>query len=260
MPIARQGFVHPIGDVQPKRWNCIDGAPADCTALALSAGSGAFGAGGTEAAVARILSLLVALTLFGFHVPPAWPSSPRDDLRASVEDLLSIVEDRAVTAEQRAVRARSAVRSVFDFASAAPRALGPHWRRLSASQREETTRVLSGLLTEAVVARISQAPRRFAGRMRERIAYGGESVSGDRATVRLTLLRGREDVPVVADMVRRGKSWRVDDLWLDGISVVDNYRAQFERLIRDGTYDDVIGRLQARWDTLSVAAVAQRET
>lgn len=205
--------------------------------------------------MARLLSPLFALTISVLFVTPAW-SSPRDDLRAHVELLLGIVEDRAVSAEARAVHARDAVRDIFDFSAAAPRALGAHWRGLSASERQETIRVLSGFLTESVVARLCQAPRRFANRMRERIAYGGESIRGNRATVRMTLLRGHEDIPVTAEMVRHGRSWRVDDLWFDGVSLVDNYRAQFDRLMRAGTYDTAMQRLHAKWETLSVAAVA----
>ena len=210
--------------------------------------------------MARLLSPLFALTISvlfvtPLFVTPAW-SSPRDDLRAHVELLLGIVEDGAVSAEARAVQARDAVRDIFDFSAAAPRALGAHSRRLSASERQETIRVLSGFLTESVVARLRQAPRRFANRMRERIAYGGESISGNRATVRMTLRCGHEDIPVTAAMVRQGQSWRVDDLWFDGVSLVDNYRAQFDRLMRAGTYDTAMQVLHTKWETLSVAAAA----
>jgi phospholipid transport system substrate-binding protein len=210
--------------------------------------------------VARILSLFLAVLIGAVHVTPGWAASPRDELHAHIEGLLRIAEDRTLTAEVRAGRAREAVRGMFDFASAAPRALGHHWQGLTASQRQEITRILSGFLTEAVVARIGQAPQRFADRMRHRIVYGGESVTGDRATVRVTLLRGAESLPVVADMVRRDKSWRVGDLWLDGVSIVDNYRAQFDRLIRGESYDDVVERLHLKWETLTDVAVAPGET
>src|SRR5438067_3704611 len=80
--------------------------------------------------------------------------------------------------------------------------------------------------------------------MRERMVYGTESVSRERATVSLTLARGQEGVPIVADMVRRGTSWRVYDLRLRGVSLVDNYRAQPDRLMRRGTYEETIDRLQ----------------
>lgn len=200
--------------------------------------------------MARILSLLLSLFICGLSVAPAWAASPRDDLRAHIEGLLRIAEDPALGAEERADRARAAVNSMFDFASAAPRALGPHWERLTGSQRQAITRMLSGFLTEAVVARIGYTPRRFADRLRERIAFGGESVNGDRATVSLTLLRRHENLPLVADMVRRGTSWRVADLWLDGVSLVDNYRAQLDRLIRGESYGEMVERLYTKWETL----------
>jgi phospholipid transport system substrate-binding protein len=210
--------------------------------------------------VARMLSLFIALLICQLSVIPASAASPRDDLHAHIDALLRIAEDRSLSAEQRADRARTVVSSMFDFASAAPRALGAHWERLSASQRQALTRMLSGFLTEAVVARIGYAPRRFADRLRERIAFGGESLDGDRATVRVTLLRRHESLPVVADMVRRDTSWRVADLWLDGVSVVDNYRAQLDRLIRGESYDDMVERLHTKWETLIEFADTPGET
>jgi phospholipid transport system substrate-binding protein len=211
--------------------------------------------------VARILSVLLSIVICALHVTPAWSAapSPRDDLRAHIDQLLRVVEDRAVVAEPRAIQAREVVGSVFDFASAAPRAFGPHWRRLSASQRREASEALRGFLTEAVVARLTQAPRHFADRMRHGIAYGREIISGDHATIHLTLLRKYEDVAVEADMVRRGKSWRVEDLSFDGVSLVDNYRAQFDRLMRQRTYDEVIQRLQTKREMLTVAARGPRQ-
>jgi ABC-type transporter MlaC component len=94
--------------------------------------------------------------------------------------------------------------------------------------------------------------------MRERMVYGTESVSGERATVSLTLARGQEDVPIVADMVRRGTSWRVYDLRLRGVSLLDNYRAQLDRLMRQGTYEETIERLQTKREALRLTVRAHR--
>ena len=64
--------------------------------------------------------------------------------------------------------------------------------------------------------------------------YGTESVSGERATVSLTLARGQEGVPIVAGMVRRGTSWRVYDLRLREVSLVQMRRWARALLYRGG--------------------------
>jgi phospholipid transport system substrate-binding protein len=203
---------------------------------------------------------LLALVVGLCAATPAWASSPRDELRNRVEALLAIAEDRSLTVEERAAHARGVVATMFDFSTTARRAFGTYWRRLTAAQRDEATGLMAGFLTEGLVARVSQAPRRSTDRMRQRLVFGTESVSGERATVSLTLTAGREDLPITADMVRRGSRWRVDDLRLDGVSLIANYRAQLDRLMRGASYATVVGRLQTKRDALHVAATTPRAT
>jgi phospholipid transport system substrate-binding protein len=210
--------------------------------------------------VTRILLPLLALVAGLSTATPAWASTPRDELRNRVEELFAIAEDHGLTADERAVRARSVVATMFDFSTTARRAFGTYWRRLTATQRDEATGLVAGFLTEGLVARVSQAPRRSADRMRQRLVFGTESVSGERATVSLKLGAGREDLPITADMVRRGSRWRVDDLRLDGVSLVANYRAQLDRLLRGASYATVAERLQTKRDALHFAATTPRPT
>ena len=208
----------------------------------------------------RILLPLLALVVGLCSAVPAWASSPRDELRNRVEELLAIAEDRTLSVEERAVHARSVVATMFDFSTTARRTFGTYWRRLTTSQRHEATGLVAGFLTEGLVARVSQAPRRSTDRIRDRLAFGSESVFGERATVSLTLAAGHDDLPITADMVRRGARWRVDDLRLDGVSLVANYRAQLDRLMRGASYATVVERLRTKRDALHFAATTPRST
>jgi phospholipid transport system substrate-binding protein len=203
---------------------------------------------------------LLALVVGLCTATPAWASSPREELHNRVEELLAIAENRCLTIDERAVQARRVVARMFDFSTTARRTFGTYWRRLTATQRDEATGLIAGFLTEGLVARVSQAPRRSTERMRQRLVFGTESVSGERATVHLTLGAGRDDLPITADMVRRGSRWRVDDLRLDGVSLVANYRAQLDRLLRGANYTTVVERLQTKRDALHLAATTPRPT
>jgi phospholipid transport system substrate-binding protein len=55
---------------------------------------------------------------------------------------------------------------------------------------------------------------------------------------------------VVARLVRRGERWLVHDVVVGGVSLVGNYRAQFDRIIRTSSYDDLVKRLRTRGDLL----------
>jgi phospholipid transport system substrate-binding protein len=200
-------------------------------------------------------SLLVGIACCLLHMTPAWAASPRDDLQASVAGALARIEDPALTLEQRTASARAAIREMFDFSNAARRAFGDHWLRLTPVQRRDVTWLFGGFVTDVLAARAGYLSPGVSDRLRDRITYRGQSVVGDRAAVRFTWTHGSDDIPLQADMVRRGKLWRVDDLWVQGVSVVDNYRAQVDRLMRDGSYTELVERLKLKRAALATLTV-----
>jgi ABC-type transporter MlaC component len=191
-------------------------------------------------------SLLVVIVCCWLHVTPAWAASPSDDLQASVQGALARIEDPALTVEQRATNARTAIHEMFDFSSAARRVFGDHWLQLTPVQRRDVTWLFGGFLTDVLVAKVSYASPGMSDRLRDRLTYLGESIVGDRAAVRFMWTHGSDGIPFQADMVRRGRVWRVDDLRVHGVSVVDNYRAQVDRLMRESNYTELVERLKLK--------------
>jgi cell division septation protein DedD len=83
------------------------------------------------------------------------------------------------------------------------------------------------------------------------IRYLEESITGDSAAVATALLsRNGSDLDVDYFMVRRGGRWMVRDVVVDGMSLIANYRAQFNRILSTSSYADLIARMQG--DTLEV--------
>jgi phospholipid transport system substrate-binding protein len=93
-----------------------------------------------------------------------------------------------------------------------------------------------------------------------KIRYVGEIVEGDRADVRARLVarKGRE-VTVDARLVRRGDRWLVYDVTLEGISLIGNYRAQFDRIIRRASYPELVRQVTAKRDELLLRKRAPQE-
>jgi phospholipid transport system substrate-binding protein len=84
----------------------------------------------------------------------------------------------------------------------------------------------------------------------EQIKYGGESVEGDVAEVRSTIVgkRGLE-TQVVYRVIHSGSEWQVYDLVVDGVSLVNNYRVQFARLIRTEGYAGLVKKMRTKLET-----------
>ena len=183
----------------------------------------------------RALVISLTLALAGLGRPPAAPLAagpPTDHLRSRIEEVLKVLEDPQLRVEARAEERRTAVRRVaddiFDFAETAKRSLGRHWQARTPAEREEFIQLFTDLLERAYLSKIEL----YSG---ENISYVGDSVEGEAATVRTRILsRQGTEIPVDYRMLRKGGRWLACDVIIEGVSLVANYRTQFNKIIQPG--------------------------
>jgi phospholipid transport system substrate-binding protein len=167
---------------------------------------------------------------------------PSDQLRSRIDRVVGILEDPALKARPEARRAalRGAAGDIFDFAEITRRSLGRHWQSATPAEREELTRLLTALLERAYLGRLEQ----YSG---ERVVLAGEAVDGELATVRTRLVaRGGLEIPVDYRLYRAGDRWVAYDVAVEGVSLVANYRAQFNKIIQTSSAQVLVQRLRAR--------------
>ena len=169
--------------------------------------------------------------------------APTDQLRSSVDQMVKVLDDPALKADSRAQDRRAAIRKeaqvVFDFGETAKRALGRHWQGLSEKDREEFTGLFTDLIERAYISKIE----RYSG---ERIAYAGESVEGGLATVRTRFVTKQgTEIPVDYRMQQRGDRWLVYDVMVEGVSLINNYRTQFDKIIQTSSYAELVRKMKA---------------
>src|SRR6267142_1597474 len=142
------------------------------------------------------------------------------------------------TAQLRAA-IRKEAESIFDFTETAKRALGQHWKSLNPSQQQEFVSLFEDLLERAYVSKIEK----YSG---EKVTYLGDTVDGDVATVKTKFITKQgTEIPIDYRLLRRGDRWLVYDVFVEGVSLVANYRTQFDRIMRTGSYDELVRRLKA---------------
>ena len=188
--------------------------------------------------------ILVAVTGLAVGAPaPARAGAPTDQLKASVDQIVRVLEDPGLRVQARDRDRRAAIRKeaevVFDFTETAKRALGRHWQGLSEKDRQEFTRLFTDLIERAYISKIE----RYSG---ERITYAGESVDAGLATVRTRFVTKQgTEVPVDYRMHERGDRWLVYDVSVEGVSLVNNYRTQFDKIIQSSSYAELVRRMKA---------------
>lgn len=193
----------------------------------------------------RVLALagLVALV-----VAPAWAGAPTEQLKGTIEKIIPILQDPGLKGGTRQEERRAALRTVaneiFDYTESARRALGRYWDGRTDQERREFAQLLGDLLERAFVTKLL----RYGG---EQIAYTGELVDGNLATVKtkITAKNGAE-LPVDYQVLRRGDRWLVYDVTIEGVSLMSNYRAQFQKIIQTSSYADLVRKLKAKQQSL----------
>ncbi len=191
---------------------------------------------------------LALAALFSLSIAPAWAVTPTEQLKGSIDKIIPILENPTLKGDDKLKERRAAIRrvatDVFDFTESARRALGPHWERRTAQERQEFSRLLGDLLERTFAARLEQ----YAG---ERIQYTGESVDGNLATVKTRIItKGGAALAVDYEVLQRGDRWFVYDVWIEGVSLMQNYRAQFNKIIQTSSYEDLVRKLKAKQSSL----------
>jgi len=165
-----------------------------------------------------------------------------EQLKGAIDRVLKVLEDPNYKGAGRQVQRRVAVRKIaddiFDFPEVARRSLGRHWQALSEKQREEFTGLFSDLLERSYISKIEL----YGG---EKITYLAERVDGDVATVPTRFLsKSGAEIPVDYRMLKRGDKWLVYDVNIEGVSLVSNYRTQFNKIIQTSSYNDLVQKLR----------------
>jgi phospholipid transport system substrate-binding protein len=189
--------------------------------------------------VKRILIAAVPLVLL--IVSPLW-AGPTNQLREYTDQVVKVLDDPALARQDRRAAIRKIAHDAFDVTETAKRVLARHWQARTPAEREEFTQLFADLLEGTYIARLDE----YGG---ERIRYVGESVDGELATVRARIVtKAGAEVPVESRVVRRGERWLIYDVLIENVSLIANYRSQFDRIIRTSSYEELVRRLKHKRD------------
>ena len=192
--------------------------------------------------------VLAGALVVGVSSAPAAAGVPTDQLKGAVERVLKTLDDPTLKGDARLGDRRVAVRKIaneiFDFSEIAKRSMARHWQPLSEAQRTEFVGLFADLLERSYISKIET----YGG---EKIQYTAERADGEFATVstRIVTKNGTE-VPVDYRMIKRADRWLVYDVSIEGVSLVSNYRTQFNKIIQTTSYNELVSKLRNKQDEL----------
>jgi phospholipid transport system substrate-binding protein len=179
-------------------------------------------------------------------VQPVWVAAgvPGDQVRQSTDKLLAILKDPQLKGESKKNERRNKLKEViyqrFDFTEMAKRSLGSEWRRRSPEEQKEFVKLFTDLLERAYLDQLES----YNG---EKIQYLKETEDDNRAQVDTKVIdnKGRE-FSVNYRLHNRNGDWKIYDVVIEDISLINNYRAQFNRVLAKSPYEDLVNRMKGK--------------
>ena len=193
-----------------------------------------------------VIAALVWL-LVGNASAQAGPAT--ETVRATFSEANKIITDPATAdrPRERIAAIRMLFSRIFDFRGASERVLGPQWYARTPAEQRDFTFVFGDFVQRGFVYWLASVAEVNGNGGGVTVEYLNESLDRDRVAVHTTILaRGGRLVRLDHEMVYQGKRWMVRDLTIEGISLIANYRAQFDRVMRSSSYHELIARMRER--------------
>jgi phospholipid transport system substrate-binding protein len=193
-----------------------------------------------------LLALMGVVLLHLMFSPSAWAAGPQERIREILEAVSAVLNDPqlqgAAKEAERKQQVRRIIYETFAFEEMARDALGAHWAKLTPQQQEEFVSLFGDLFERSYNRLVLKfLPDR-------KTSYGKESIERDRAVVQTTLVvpKTGEQLPVDYRLIAKGQRWAVFDVVVDGVSIVRNYRAQFEKILQTSSYDTLVQKIKSK--------------
>jgi phospholipid transport system substrate-binding protein len=167
---------------------------------------------------------------------------PLNIVKSATERALQVLKDPQLKSKektaQRIERLKQIINPIFDYEETAKRALGVHWRRRTPAEQREFVKLFRAFLEKIYADRIDE----YAG---ERIIFGREIIDNEYAEVDSTVVNAKgEESPIIFKLRRVGDNWLVYDAVVENISIVNNYRSQFDRVIKTSSYEELVKKIR----------------
>jgi phospholipid transport system substrate-binding protein len=189
-----------------------------------------------------LLTCLMAMLLCG--ALPLHAGAPTEEIRTAIDQGVEVLKSAKLeNSKQRAQvinQLRDIVYTRFDFEEMAKRSLGSHWRRINPQQQKEFVNAFTELLETTYADRIDL----YEG---QQVEYVGETIDKNYAEVNTKVIgKNRETYSVDYKLHQVGGKWRIYDVVAENISVVNNYRSQFNRVVVNSSIEELIKRIKQK--------------
>jgi phospholipid transport system substrate-binding protein len=188
----------------------------------------------------------IALTLIIFLIVPlsVYAGAPLDSVKGNIDKVLDVLRDPALKGESGKKTKKQKIRSIsdkmFDYSELSRRTLGQDWKKLNPAQQNEFTDLYKSLLEDAYADKIINYTD-------EKVAFSKENQLSEKTfEVQTTVLTKKADIPIYYRVIQKDGQWKVYDVVIEGVSLVNNYRNQFREILMNKSPEVLIDTLKKK--------------
>jgi phospholipid transport system substrate-binding protein len=191
-----------------------------------------------------LLNIMVCFWLVAGTAVPVLAGEPIEKIKQTTDKILSIVKDPGLKNPSKAQERRRLVRKAaderFDWEEMARRSLGRYWAQRTAEEKKEFVSLFSELVERTYMSKVED----YSG---EKVRYDGETNDGEYAVVKVNIMSQKnKDISVDYRLQKEGNEWLIYDVSIEGVSLVNNYRTQFNSIIVQSSYENLVKRMKAK--------------
>ena len=173
-------------------------------------------------------------------------AAPTDEVKKTVDEVVRIIASKEMKQHEQKRRQalKKTISLVFDYSEMAKRSLGKHWNQRTPAEKKQFTELFASLLENSYAGKIESYNN-------EKIVYLKEVVEGDHAEVKSKVITAkRDEFTLDYRMINQNSKWMAYDVVIEGVSLVSNYRTQFNKIITSQGYPELVKKLQTKTDEL----------
>jgi phospholipid transport system substrate-binding protein len=195
-----------------------------------------------------LMALLVLSLAPSRFLAPAMADDPMSVVKTTVDQALDVLRDTSSPLAQRQDKLRQIVAQTFDFKEMAKSALGYHWKELTPAQQEEFTNAFVAFIEDSYLSKIND----YRG---QQVTFLRASNDGPQyAQVNTDIVQPKGDsIHVNYRLLQENGTWKIYDVTVDAISIIANYRNQFNRVMNSKGYQTLIADLKAKQAALAAS-------
>jgi len=178
----------------------------------------------------------------------ALAGSITDEVKKTVDEVVRIVTDKGLKNKEseRRKELKKAISTIFDYREMAKRSLGRHWNEHTPAEKNQFVSLFADLLENSYAGKIESYNN-------EKITYVNESTDDGYSEVRSKILTPTHDeYSIDYQLINENGKWMVYDIDIEGVSLVSNYRTQFNKIISEQGYGELVKKLRMKSEELKI--------